>query len=83
MSDETDLTEFNVPSETKKTIIKRQIQLWKNTLYEAQVQARVAQVIRNEEMQTAAAARAEEAIRAMDELGLILIDLGPNAAEPG
>jgi hypothetical protein len=60
----------------QKRIISDQIVLWSNTLYQAQVQARVAKAVGNEKLQHEAQGNADQAIRALDELAAILAELG-------
>ncbi len=52
----------------QRRIVSDQITLWSNTLYNAQVQARVAAAVGNDKLQTEAQAAVEQAIRALDEL---------------
>ncbi len=70
--------EEEIPAAAQRAILQRQITVWQNTRYEAQVQARVAKVIGNDDLATIAARQAEEAIRALDELALILQETYPD-----
>jgi hypothetical protein len=59
----------------QQAIVENQIRLWTNTLYEAKVQARVARVIENPQLEKAAEQQATAAIRALDELAAMLDEL--------
>lgn len=61
--------------EIRLEIVRRQLKLWQNTLYEAKVQARVANVIDNDSLAVGAAQNVEQAIRAIDELTALLDEL--------
>jgi len=61
--------------EIRLEIVRRQLRLWQNTLYEAKVQARVAGFIDNDALAAAAAQNVEQAIRAIDELAALLDEL--------
>ena len=59
----------------KKQMLEQKLQLWKNTIYDAEVDARVAQAIGDDQLLETAKRRLGQAIKATDVVGKILAEL--------
>lgn len=71
----------DVPVEVQVQIIQQKIQIWRNTEYDAQLDAEVAQVLDDAQMKAAAVQRMKNAKKAVAELERKLGALGNVAAE--
>lgn len=67
----------HVTTETKRVLIERQLQTWRNTQYDAEVQVKVADAIDDSGMKETAVAQMQRAIRAIDVLEDLWAKLPP------
>lgn len=69
------MTNNDIPDAIKRQLIQQKVSIWRNTLYDTSVDARLADLLKDEAGKQAAATRAEQAIRALDELERILAEI--------
>jgi hypothetical protein len=66
------VSEIELPEATKIIILRNKLKLWKNTLYDAQLDARIAKVLEDERNEEQAAQRMKHAHKAIDFLSTLL-----------
>jgi len=71
----------DIPVEVQVQIIRQKIQIWRNTEYDAQLDAEIAQVLSDDQMLAAAVQRMKNAKKAIAELTRKLDGLERAAAE--
>lgn len=62
------MTEKEIPLEVQQQILANKIALWKNTIYDCQLDAGVAEAIGDDTMKKGAAERLKRALKALDVL---------------
>ena len=63
-----------VPDEVKRGLLSGKLQLWRNTLYDAQLDIEVAKAIEDERLMQQSATRLKGALKAIDLLEKMLAD---------
>ena len=71
----------DIPVEIQAQIIQQKIQIWRNTEYDAQLDAEIAQVLADDQMKAQAVLRMKNAKKAITELMRKLNGLGDVTAE--
>jgi len=66
------MSDAEISADVKSSLLKRKLQLWYNTLYDAQIDARIAETLEDQQMKDQAAARMKQAHKAIDLLKNLL-----------
>lgn len=65
----------DIPIETKRLLLEQNLMRWRNTAYNAEIDAKVGAIIGDEQIKQAAAAQLKNALKAIDALKQIMKEL--------